>query len=91
VILIVTFDLHEPTRDYQKVRLLLQSADSWAHPQGSVWFIDTLLDPDEWRDKLKGAADKNDEFFVARLRQHWASSNTDANVTEWLKSDRRRW
>jgi hypothetical protein len=92
VIHIVTYDLHNPGRDYAKVEKVLKSADGgWAHPQGSVWLIDTTQDPDWWCDRLKAAGDANDEYFVARLRQHWASYNMDKDCIDWLKSPSRRW
>lgn len=63
VILIVTYDLHDAGRDYDSVTEVLKSASGgWAHPQGSVWFIDTLDDPARWRDRLKATGDANDEI-----------------------------
>ncbi|MEY2474040.1 MAG: hypothetical protein QOK28_3369 [Actinomycetota bacterium] len=87
----VSYDLHNPHRDYEKVRAVLESADSWAHPQGSVWLVDTLLDTATWRDNLKRAGDANDEFLVIRLGHSWASSNMDDKVAAWLKDPSRRW
>ena len=91
MILIVTYDLHDPGRDYDKIQAELKKADSWAHPQGSVWFLDTKLTPAEWRDKLEAVGDANDECFVAEMKKHWASRNTDKDVTDWLKSPARNW
>lgn len=68
MILIAAFDLHNQKRDYEKVEEVLTAVDgSWAHPQGSVWFLDTLIEPSSWRDKLKKAMDTDDEVFVARF------------------------
>jgi len=90
VILVVTYDLHEPDRDYPAIEKLLKSARSWAHPQGSVWFVDTDRPPSWWRDHLKQRGDDNDDYFVCRLRQNWATLTGDA-VNEWLKSPARTW
>lgn len=66
-------DLHNPKRDYEKVEAVLKAVDgSWAHPQGSLWFLDTLREASWWRDRLKAAMDANDEVFVARLHGSWA-------------------
>ena len=91
MVLIVTYDLHNPGRDYDAVADVPKAAGSWAHPQGSVWFIDTFLEPSDVRDRLKDAGDPTDEYFVARMRQHWAAFNTDSDATDWLKSPNRRW
>lgn len=92
MILIVAYDLHNPGRDYSKIEAALQASDgSWAHPQGSVWLIDTAEDPATWRDRLGALGDSNDEFFVARLQRNWASRHMDSEVVDWLKSPKRRW
>lgn len=67
----------------------IKAADSWAHPQRSVWFVDTKLSCARWRDDLKSVGDANDSYFVVKLEKHWASSNTDKDVTDWLKSTSR--
>jgi hypothetical protein len=90
MILIVTYDLHNPGRDYAAVKEVLESADYWYHAQGSVWFLDTLISPAVWRDKLKAAGDSNDSHFVDRMTQNWASFNM-ANQGAWLNDLSRRW
>ena len=92
VILVITYDLHNPGRDYDSVaEAIKEHSGSWAHPQGSVWFVDTQFDPAKWRDLLHAAGDDNDEYFVCQLRQYWASRNMDTDVTDWLKSPYRNW
>jgi len=92
MILIVAYDLHNPGRDYAAVEALLKSADGgWAHLQGSVWFVDTTATPATWHDPLKQVGDANDEYFVARIYQNWASYNMDSNVVTWLNHPNRRW
>jgi hypothetical protein len=91
VVLIVAYDLHNPGRDYDAVAAVLESAHAWAHPQGSVWFLDSSNGPAYWRDRLKNAGDPNDEYFVARMTQNWASLNLGKKMTDWLKSPNRTW
>jgi hypothetical protein len=91
MILIVCYDLHNPVRDYDAVAKVLKSADSYCHPQGSVWLLDTQDKPGDWRDQLLAAGDPNDEFFVIRLSHNWASQNMDKAATTWLKGPRRTW
>lgn len=91
MILSIAYDLHNPGRDYEDVISTIKSASSWTHPQGSVWLIDTTLSPSDWRDKLKAAGDPNDEYFVVKLTQNWASLNMDQPSVSWLKSSDRSW
>lgn len=89
---LVTYDLHQPGRDYAKIEAKIDElADDWAHPQGSVWLVDTLLKPRAWVDGLKAAGDPNDEVFVIQLRQNWSATRMDAEVVTWLKQPARRW
>lgn len=91
MILTVTYDLHNPGRTYEPVISAIKTATSWAHPQGSLWFIDTTLSPKDWIEKLSKVADANDEFFIARLQENWWSKNMDDNVIKWLKNPVRSW
>lgn len=92
MVLVITYDLHNPGRDYDDVIAVIKKrSNSWAHPQGSVWFVDTQLSPSEWRDALTAAGDPNDEYFVCRLRQSWAARNMDDDAVAWLKSTSRTW
>jgi hypothetical protein len=91
MVLMVAYDLHSPGRDYEAISEFLKSARTWAHPQGSVWFLDTDRDPEWWRDGLKQRGDAYDEYFVARLAHNWAGFNTDREIVDWLKSSNRTW
>jgi len=92
MVLTVTYDLHNPGRDYDNIAKTLKSATSWAHPQGSVWFIDTSQSPMSWVKKLRAAGDPNDEYFVTRFaKDDWGSVNMDADVVSWLSRSGRNW
>lgn len=91
MILSISYDLHNPGRDYEDVISTIKSAPSYTHPQGSVWLIDTALSPSDWIDKLKAAGDPNDEYLVTRLAHNWASYNMDSSSAAWLKSPSRSW
>lgn len=91
MILLVTYDLHNPGRDYDKVAKVLESADSWIHPQGSVWILDTQDNCETWRDSLKNAGDKSDEYFVVQLTKHWAGFKMGKASYDWLKDPDRTW
>lgn len=90
MVLLITYDLHNPGRDYNAVAKAIQTARSYIHPQGSVWIIDTDLTPADWREKLKQAGDPNDEYFIARLQRQWASFNM-GSAANWLNESSRHW
>jgi hypothetical protein len=94
MVLTIAFDLHNPTRNYAAVTSAIKTkaGELWAHPQGSVWFVDTLDAPLEWATYLEEAGDSNDEFFVGRILANCAwSETTSADVSAWLQSPSRRW
>lgn len=91
MILSISYDLHNPGRDYEKIISTIKTADSWAHPQGSLWLIDTKHSPEQWVLKLRNAGDVNDEYFISQLARNWWSANLDSIVLEWLKSPLRSW
>lgn len=92
MIYFVTYDLHQHGRDYPAIERLLQTAPSWCHPMGSVWFIESNATAGAWRDALRAAGDANDEYFVARIStQNWASFNLNQDAVTWLKDPRRTW
>ena len=89
---VITYDLHQPGRDYPKIEAAIQrNADSWRHPQGSVWLVDSLLDPQQWYQILHNAGDSNDSYLIMRLQGNWWSQNLDKGTIDWLKSTQRRW
>lgn len=91
MILSISYDLHNPGRDYEDVISTIKTASSWAHPQGSLWLIDTASSPEEWVAKLRNAGDQNDEYFISKLAHNWWSQNLDKDIVTWLKSSSRNW
>jgi hypothetical protein len=85
------YDLHAPGRDYDDIAGLLKSARNWAHPQGSVWWLDTGREPEWWVDELRKRGDANDEYFVVRMRQNWAGWNCGQKMYDWLNQPSRSW
>jgi hypothetical protein len=92
MVYIVTYDLHQPGRDYQKVEDLLNTVPA-VHPMGSVWLVETSLSALALAEELERTGDPNDEYFVARLdRYSCASSDTfDKSARAWLADPVRSW
>lgn len=87
-IMIVTYDLRKPDRDYKPLYDYLESLTYCWHIE-SVWMLDTNLSCAEIRDGMKGHMHEKDRIFVAQLQKHWSAFNYDCS--EWLKDASRNW
>lgn len=87
-VLLVTYDLKQPGRDYAPVYAYLKR---YTHCKGleSVYLLDTTADTSKIRDDLMAIVDANDKVFVSRLAQDWGSFNY--TCAEWLKAPGRGW
>ena len=87
-ILMVTYDLKTPGRDYTPVHTYLKK---YRYCKGleSVWLLDTTVSTATVRDELKSLVDSNDVIFVARLQRDWASLRY--SCADWLKESTRAW
>ena len=87
MILLVTYDLHKPDRDYADVTETIKQSGTYCHIEESVWLIETDDSPAVWRDRLKNTAYEA-TYFVVQLRHNWAGSQLDGSVSSWLKNSR---
>ncbi|QFT76343.1 CRISPR-associated endoribonuclease Cas2 [Erythrobacter sp. THAF29] len=80
-IVLVTYDLKQPGRDYAPVHRYLRA---YTHCKGleSVWLLDTQRSTSDIRDDLKQLVDSNDVVFVAKIQRDWAASNYSCG--SWL-------
>lgn len=85
-ILLVTYDLKQPGRNYQPVHDYLKQFTYCKHLE-SVWLLDTNLSPRDVRDRLQNLVDSNDVIFVVRITSDWASLNY--GCATWLNNGRR--
>lgn len=88
-ILLVTYDLKQPGRDYAPVHEYLKTF-TYCKGLESVWLLDTTTSVSVVRDGLKARTDSNDKIFVTRLSPHdWASYNY--YCSDWLNKSERGW
>lgn len=87
-IVLVTYDLKKPGRNYQPVFDYLKR---FSHCKGmeSVWLLDTTISPASIRDALNGIVDGNDIVFVTKITPEWAARNYDCG--HWLNKPERNW
>jgi CRISPR-associated endonuclease Cas2 len=85
---IISYDLTNPSRDYQSLSNAIKSYGSWWHQSGSTWLISVNTDNAATiRDYLKQFIDSNDKIFVAKLSGAWAASGFTREEYEWIKSE----
>jgi hypothetical protein len=80
---LVTYDLNEPTQNYDDLFDAIKAHRSYIHAMKSVWFIETSKKASEVRDDLSDYTSSNDELFVSKITA-WASNNVDSEATSWL-------
>lgn len=74
MILLVTYNLTEPSGSYGDLFDVLKSQNSWWHYIPSTWLVDTDLSAEELYEQLKPHLKSGDHILVTRLdseRQGW--------------------
>ena len=87
-IILVTYDLKQPGRDYAPVHAYLKRF-TYCKGLESVWLLDTTELTENVRDILSRLVDSSDVVFVTRLSRVWASWNY--SCADWLNDSSRNW
>ena len=87
-VLLVTYDLKKPGRNYEPVWTFLKRF-TYCKGLESVWFLDTTMTPAQVRDELNKLIDTSDITFVSRITRDWASYGMPC--ADWLNSSARNW
>ncbi len=90
MVLLVTYDLHLPDRDYGDVEAYIKGLGGWCHLEESVWLVDTTKTPESVRKGLQEVGTQA-TYFVQRVYNNWSSYGLSKEKVEWLKSGDRRW
>lgn len=85
-IILVTYDLCAPGRDYTSVHSYLKTF-TYCKGLESVWLLDTQRAPTTIRDELRSKIDSSDKVFVTRVTREWASWNF--TCADWLNKPER--
>jgi hypothetical protein len=87
-VLLVTYDLRQPGRNYQPVFDYLQRFTNCKGME-SVWLLDTTTSTETIRNDLMSIVDANDRLFVVQITRNWASFNYVCAA--WLNDAGRNW
>lgn len=87
-VLLVSYDLKTPGRNYQPVYDYLKKF-TYCKGLESVFLLDTTVSPSVIRDNLNTLIDRNDVTFVVRITKDWASYGF--TCWNWLNDPSRNW
>ena len=86
MILVVTYDLRKPGKDYSSLIIAINKLQAVWKPLLSAWIVDTSSSPQQILEYLLPYMDANDGLFVAQLAENWWSSGLDPSGVKWLQS-----
>ena len=86
MILLITYDLKQPNRDYESLyEAIKKCGSSWWHYLESTWIVHTTISVDECAKRLRQTMASDDSLLVvditAQSRQGWLPSK----AWDWIK------
>ena len=88
-LLLISYDLRAPGRNYDDVYKQLKSYDNWWKNLESVWIVVTSKSPSQVRDDLKVLVDSNDKILVVDISdQSSAWRGFSDSGSKWLHNHR---
>jgi hypothetical protein len=87
-IILISYDLMAPGKDYGKLHEHLKSYPTWAKPLESLWLIKTSYNPTQIRNRVAQYVDQNDHLFVIDVTGAAAAwKNLSTEISEWIKNN----
>jgi hypothetical protein len=84
----ISYDLHEPGKNYDKVIAAVKSLGSWAKIHYSFWYVKTSLTADQARDAIVRALDANDSVYVVDATNNYAAwHNIPNDSAEFIRAN----
>jgi hypothetical protein len=85
-VLIVTYDLYEPGKNYEGLLQRIKSLGVWARLGYSCYLVYTQSDPVSARNQLIDALDTNDALYVGIAPPPSAWHGLPDEVSNWIRS-----
>ena len=92
MILLVSYDLKTPNKNYEDLYTTLKTADTWWHYLESTWLLYTA-NPDgvnEWQKKIKNIIDDNDNFIVVDITKQSRNGWLPKKAWDWIRKHENR-
>lgn len=88
MILLISYDLSNPERDYRSLYDEIKTADAWWHHLDSTWIVSTKSSPDEWQGRLRQHMDDDDSLLVIQVTNNYQGWLPE-RAWKWL--NKRNW
>jgi hypothetical protein len=90
-ILIVTYDLSNPGRNYEALLKKIKEHKNWARLGGSSYIIlvDQTTTVIQTRDILSSVLDENDKLYVSSLGKEAAWKGLGIEVSNWIRDNQK--
>lgn len=84
--LTISYDLHEPGKNYDRVIGAIKGLGSWAKIHYSVWYVKSSLTAEQARDAIVRALDSNDSVYVVdATNQNAAWHNIPPDSAQFIR------
>ena len=91
MILLITYELNVPTKDYNPLYEAIKKQGHWWHYLKSTWLLDTQKNPSQIWDELRPHVDSSDRLLIIRVTDGyqgwlgkdawpWINQRLNANV-----------
>lgn len=88
-VLIITYDLLTPGKNYEPLLQVLKSFGPWAKLGGSSYLVVTEQDPAVLRDRLTATIDSNDKLYVGVAPAPSAWAGMPNEVSNWILANQK--
>ncbi len=84
MILLVSYDLKVPGRDYAKLYETLKGAPGWWHYLESTWLLSTTDGVTTWTEKIRAVMDENDIFLIVDITGRTNNGWLPKKAWDWI-------
>lgn len=85
--LFISYDLHNPGKNYEAVAIAIKKLGNWAKPNLSYWYVDSAYSASQAAIAVWAVMDANDKLIVVDTKTNEAAwYNLDKAVEQHIKS-----
>jgi hypothetical protein len=89
MIILVSYDLKKPGKDYSSLYKTLKSANNWWHYLESTWILYVNSDNasqsiETWSQAIKSAVDANDFYIVIDITKQYRQGSLPKEAWDWM-------
>lgn len=83
---LITYDLHEPEKNYTALQNLIQSLGEANHCLGSVWLLQTRIGVNEVQSEVRKVIDENDRVIITEMTGMPRNGWMNRDVWAWVRA-----